>query len=285
LLWAIYLLVLEKPGHRSKIYIGSGTSASGGFAARFGQYDNLLLLPLRVEDALNDGYIIVHKGLLYWSPIPRAALVPVYRLLFIALEAGFAYLLWAMCARKGDYGMGHICPWDRNTLEYDGLCSHPCLNEGIRGDFDMTAEQLEAQAIEREQKRLALKKENATNHHYRQMETNYDEYIGEAGERVAKSRANNPGRDAKHQADRITKALDEKTFHCRRCDLSFGTKQRLSDHEQTPKHKRKLTESSNPFKCVLCNLGFHNKSNLTRHNTSERHLKKLAVVESSVKLD
>ena len=32
-----------------------------------------------------------------------------------------------------DYGMTHICLWD--TLEYDGLCTHSCLNEVILRDY------------------------------------------------------------------------------------------------------------------------------------------------------
>jgi hypothetical protein len=68
-------------------------------------------------------------------------------------------------------------------------------NEAILGDFDRSAEQLESQAIEKEQRRLVLKVENATNYHYKQREENYDEYIGRAGTRVDRSRVNNPGRD------------------------------------------------------------------------------------------
>lgn len=283
--WGVYVIVLEKPLCRPRLYIGSATNTIGSIRVRWQQYDDGFLLPHWVEDALDDGYTIVHKGLLCWIPKPTAALVPISRLLLVAVEAAFAYMFWAMKARLGDYGMGHICLWDRHTLEYDGLCSHPSLNEGIHGDFDLSAEQLEAQAIEREQKRLALKAENATNHHYKQMETNYDEYIGQSVLRVAKSRANNPGRDRKRQADRVKKASTNKSYHCKLCNITFGTKQRLQNHEKSPKHLRKGQEADNPFRCGLCNLGFHNQSNLTRHNKSDRHQKKIAAADSSLKLD
>lgn len=190
-----------------------------------------------------------------------------------------------MRSRVIDYGVGHICLWDRHTLEYDGLCSHCCLNETILGDFDLTAEQLEDQAIEKEQKRLEMKAEQATNYHYKQMVDNYDEYIGEAGRRVAKSRANNPGRNATYQANCIKKATSEKYFHCVLCNLSFGTKQKLEKHQKTPKHLRKGDEASNPFKCRPCNLGFHNQSNLTRHEKTQRHAQNMAAAQSSPELD
>ncbi len=38
-LWAIYLLVLEKDGHRPRIYIGSGTKSDCGVRSRMSSYD------------------------------------------------------------------------------------------------------------------------------------------------------------------------------------------------------------------------------------------------------
>ena len=283
--WGVYVIVMEKPGCRPRLNIGSATSASQGIRQRFQQYDLGLMSPRWVADALEKGYTITHKSPLCWMPKPTAALVPINRLLFVALEATFAYMFWAMRARTGKYGMAHICPCDPDTLEHDGLCSHCSLNERILGDFDLTAEQLEAQASEKEQKRLEMKAKNATNHHYKQMEENYDEYIGQAGLRKAKSRANNPGQDAHHQAKRVRKALDEKTFHCALCNISFTTRHSLQDHMKTPKHLRKSNESNNPFKCVHCNLGFHNQSNLIRHQRTQRHLRNLANAPSSLRLD
>lgn len=239
------------------------------------------MLPYYIEKALDEGYTIVHKGLLCWIPIPTAALLPVTRLLFVALEAAFAYMFWTMRERTRNHDMSHICLWDRTTLEYDGLCSHCSLNEGILGDFDLSPEQLEAQAIDKEQKRLELKAENATNYHYKQMEENYDEYIGKSSVRVARSRANNPGRDRQRQADRVEKARREKSFHCGRCNLTFRTRQILEKHEKSAKHRRKETEADNPFKCLPCNLGFHNQSNLTRHNQSETHRRNLEAAQSN----
>lgn len=227
----------------------------------------------------------MHKGLICWIPIPTAASVPIRRLLIKAMEAAFAYMFWAMNARLSDHCMAHICLWDEDTLEYDGLCSHSCLNERIIGDFNSTPEALEADALEREKKRLILKNQNNSNYHYKQMETNYDEYIGQSNLRVARSRAKNPGRDRKHQAERVKTALGNKSFHCELCNITFGTKQRLQKHEKSPKHKRKSQRADNPFICDICDLGSHNQSNLTRHNSTDRHQKKAAAAGSSVELD
>ncbi|KAK5199734.1 Carbamoyl-phosphate synthase [Exophiala xenobiotica] len=240
LCWAIYALVLQKPGHRDKLYIGSGTSSFDGVVVRLNQYDDLTMLPSRVEAAIDDGYVIVHKGLLCWISLPPPTLVPIYRLLFVALEATFAYMFWAMHATKGDYGMSHICLWDRKTLPWDGLCSHPALGEGIRGQFDLSPEELIAYAADRARKKTQLNQD----WHYKQMAENYDEYITAAHERVTKSRANNPGRDIEVEARRREKYLENKTHHCDVCNLSFTSSNWLNKHLKTAKHARKATSSN-----------------------------------------
>lgn len=275
--WGVYAVVLEKLGCRPKLYIGSGTS-HGGVKTRLGQYhyENQSMVPNGVRDAMIDGYSITHQGLLCRvpMPMPTPSSVPLTRLLFIALEATFAYLFWAMKPHREHYGMAHICPWDR--LDYDGICSHCSLKEKVVGDFNLTAEELEAHAAERAQRRRELHSIGNSNWHYQQMIDNYDEYITNSSERVARSRANNPGRDAVHQARRIEEALRDKTYHCERCNISFGTKQRLANHEKTPKHRRKLDQANSPFVCIPCDIAISNQSNLTRHNKTERHRKAVA---------
>ncbi|EPE29223.1 Glutathione synthetase ATP-binding protein [Glarea lozoyensis ATCC 20868] len=212
--WGIYLVLLEKPSCRTRIYVGSGTNRHWGVSYRFDQYDRDCKLPSLVSKSLDEGYTIVRKGLLCWAPLPSAGQVPITRLLFIALEAVFTYMFSAMSVTSRDNVMGHICPWDRATLEYDGICSHSCLKEGFPDNFKLTVEQLEADAVDKEKKRVELKAINANNYHHKQMETNYDEYMTAANARVAKSRALNPGRDAEHQARRIAENLEKKTYRC-----------------------------------------------------------------------
>jgi hypothetical protein len=66
--WGIYLLTLEKSGCRPKIYIGSGTRRQG-VRERLNQYAHRgKYTPRYVAKALDDGYVITHKGLLCWLP-------------------------------------------------------------------------------------------------------------------------------------------------------------------------------------------------------------------------
>jgi len=145
--WAIYLLLLEKPGYRPKIYIGSGTNSLRGVSARFSEYNRAEALPQYVQKALDDSYTIAYRGLLCWTAIPPAALQPKIRILFVAMEAAFFYVFWAVKGLKRDYGMSHICHWPCDTLEYNGLCSYCALAEPVSGDFDLTSEQLEAEKL------------------------------------------------------------------------------------------------------------------------------------------
>ncbi|KAK4565418.1 carbamoyl-phosphate synthase (glutamine-hydrolyzing) cpa2 [Recurvomyces mirabilis] len=295
--WGVYALVFEKPGSRWKLYIGSGTNKTLGVQGRWNNYDDKSILPSRVKDALDNDYTITYKGLLCWAPLPHAVILPITRILFFALEAAFAYMFWAMEAPTGRYGMGDMFLWPGSATEYDGLCSHCALTDGFQGDFDMTPEQLEAQAADAEEKRLALKALNATNYHYKQMAENYDHYIGESIGHVQESRKNNPGRDAKYQARRVETALEENTYRYEPCDLSLGTKQRLKDHETTFAHQQKVNPNAKPvqgarartyashieamreakkFYCIPCDKPCGTKQHLTSHEQTQGHKRMVA---------
>ena len=101
---------------------------------------------MSVRSAVDDEYIIPYKGILCWTSIPDTALIPITRLLLLAIEGTFALKFWAMrTVTTKDWYMGHICHRGRETLEYDGLCSHTCFHEFME-DFNLTAEELQNQA-------------------------------------------------------------------------------------------------------------------------------------------
>jgi hypothetical protein len=161
--WRIYLLILEKQDSRTKIYISSGTSTTSDVSAHLSQYDKKQNLPVNVKIALDEGYTIVHKGLLCSAPIPSAGEVPIARLLFVPLEAVITFVFWAAKSKTADmFGFADMCPWDRDTLEYDGLCSHNPLSESPLGDFTLSAEQLETMAAEYSEKRRGDKHKRKT---------------------------------------------------------------------------------------------------------------------------
>lgn len=88
--WAIYVLIIEKPGEKPKL--GSGTNSLYGVRSRLANYNQRTLLPRFIDPAFRASYTITHRGLLCWAPIPSVTLVPSARLCFLALEAVFCIL-------------------------------------------------------------------------------------------------------------------------------------------------------------------------------------------------
>ena len=264
--WGVYLLVLEKPHqgsqhYRPKIYIGSGTKFAGGVFTRFRQYDTKVVLPFYLKRALDDGYEITHKGLLCWSPIPVIGRIYLVRVLLLALESMFSITLWAMVSRTKDYNMPHICPWKLEDLEYDGLCSHVALIEGIKGEENgLTPEQIAAKELEQFRDWDITKRNRC---------------------KAAK-----------------TKAIKERSYACNICNFAFNSTYDLSNHNRTQRHINKAGGITKVLKnpdqmvwqqknrdakvnhCEICDHSFGTSQQLTVHLNSKRHKNKAAAALS-----
>jgi hypothetical protein len=124
----------------------------------------------------------------------RAATLPL-RMLVVAIEAVFSFLFWAMRSRTRDCKMGSCCPWERDKFSYDGLCSHNPLSESVRGEFELTAEDLIAIAAD---KRERHREDNQRN------------------------------------IDNQKRQKAEKVFHCTTCDFSARNRSDFAIHNDTP---------------------------------------------------
>lgn len=265
-LWAVYCIVLTKAGHRAKLYIGSATAFNQGAYARVKQYQEGNPLPQLVSKAIEEGYEISHHGLL--CSMPQPTWLP-YRLLMVLLEAVFTYIFRAM--RPVFPIMLQLSPWPTAMLDYDGICTHCALTDGILGDFELSDEQLADQAADMADKFKKLKAQNATNYHYKQMATNYDEYMTDANERVARSRENNPELHRETERARNHRIIAAKTHYCPVCDEAFSRQLLLEEHLNCKEHVRIATGNEGSIRCDLCNRGFHNKSNFNRHCKTDTH--------------
>jgi len=169
-------------------------------------------------------------NLLVLAPV---SLQPTIRVLFITLEAAFSFV----SLLHNDYSPAYLCLWDCNTLEYDGCCSHCCLNETITGDFTLSAQQLEAQAAQRhENKRTANK---ASERKLRKSKTYYCALC----------------KVSKVSQYRLTEH-NKTPFHLRKA--------------------ADLADPNKPHKFTLCGVAFKTISQLNRHNSSDRHLAALS---------
>jgi hypothetical protein len=256
----VYLLDLEKPNCKPRIYIRSGTAIDNGVTARFDQYNKHVWLPSYVETTLDDGYVIVHKGLLCWMPVPLAIDVPILRTLFLALEATFAFVFWAMVGKtKHGYGMAQMCNWARDTLEYDGLCSHNALSEGTVGDLNLSAEEVKARTCDF----LQRKADDVREYRERAKTDESEEYHAKLREQRKKHLENNPGAQAKADKKCRKKAVAEKKHYCAICDHAFTKKVKLTKHLAGPQHASRVAK-----RCVLCSHTFGKPAELKRHLTS-----------------
>jgi hypothetical protein len=277
--WAVYSVVLEKPYCRPRIYIGSGTESHQGVSQRISSYTRGVQLPQCVQKALDEGYTIVHKGLLCRISIPTAAFQPKPRLLFILLEATLAHVFWAMRTVKNDYVMAHTCLWDRNTLEHDGCCSHRCLSEIVSSDFQLSAEQLEAQATHKKRKRA----DDDSSSHHEQMATNRDECHAAQALKAANRKAQNPDKVLKIARDNAARHVAEMTYYCKLCKFSFPKKSELTKHNASAMHLRKAEDlATKPHQCNACNVAFDQVGTLNRHLKTPCHLKMAALSSSQL---
>lgn len=303
--WADYLLVLEKPGCRPKIYVGAGTNKDYGVVSRFKNYKNKTSLPGAVKKALDDGYRITFKGLLCWAPIPSAQRRFSTRVLFYAMEAAFSIALWAMQSKTKDYGMPHLCRWSPEDLEYDGLCTHISLADTIKGEEEgLTPEQINAKLAETElrqaEQRKAKYEREKTENFTEWQAKNHRNYLKAGHEKTA---AWNTKAKAKAKASG--------KYFCEPCKANFHSPAALNDHKTTKKHINNTKPSSKVFKhtdikaradanrkakkfyCPTCNMAFGNKQQLGVHLDSQRHKNKVSAskttktdpVDSGVELD
>lgn len=237
--WGIYVLVLDKPAAVPLIYIGSGTASKGGVQTRFLEYDRDVHVSRYVRNALNNGYTIVHKGLLLWSPIPPVADIPRSRVLFVAIEAAMSFLFWAMKSQNKDYGMSEFCPWSRDSFSYRGLCSHNPLSDAIAGDFNLTSEALEAIAAETKEK---LRVYNAE-HHQNFRARSPDRFYAQRRKNDANFKKNAPDKVRKNHNASCDRAKANKKYYCAICDVSCRKNNALTAHKATPRHLKKVAEA------------------------------------------
>lgn len=232
-IWAMYLVILEKPDCRPKIYIGSATSMKGA-RTRLRQYETGGIISDSMKNALKDEYEVTHKYCLCWTPIPSVGLVPVFRTVMIALECAFTFMLWAYRTKK-DYRMPQAQLWPVDSFTYDGLCSHICLNEVIPGRHDLTSEEREIYNAEMQRRQPLLKHESYVRIKARDPVA-FNAKVAAVQKRLY---AKDPKKmNAATKRSRV-KNLETGKYRCAICSVSFSDKVKLSRHEKSQAHRER----------------------------------------------
>jgi hypothetical protein len=276
-LWGIYLILLEKADHRPKIYIGSSVNVAG-MNTRFTSYNNGHSIPQWVQHAIDNGFTITYKGVLWWTTIPPASTRFPVRSLMLLLESTFALALWAMLSRTKTYAMPSLLSWTLDGVHYDGCCSHVAISEKVWGeDEGLTADQIAAKEAE--------------------MEIRRKEHIIAGGQRhCAKVKAGEF--EGWYERKRATtkkshaKVKKSRKWSCKPCGKAFISQYALNDHKSRSLHLNKVKgynysrpdkkrrddeiKAAKTFHCSLCNSSCTSESKLRRHNEGPRHIKKAA---------
>lgn len=293
--WAIYALVLGKQDSSRKIYIGSATNSIFGAKHRLHKYERLsqgdltvrrdLSIPNLVRDALKNGYEITNVGLLAWCAMPSAADVPFRRLFMVALECAFTFLFWTIRPTDKDYGMGSCCPWPRHLFHYSGLCSHNPLIEAVLGNFELTAEQLEAVSVARKKRKTESKRLEQRKIRKRQREADPVGYAMKQNQ-VFRDRLARKGDEMRAQWAQVranVKASNK--FNCSLCALVCSSQYQFDQHNASAMHLRKVAEAKAgiryKFCCELCAYDCQKLSLFEKHKRTAKHIQREAEAKSS----
>jgi hypothetical protein len=255
--WGVYLLILKKAKKRTRLYVGSATGYYRGYRARRHEHKTRKMVPRYVRKSYTEGYRVTRSVLLAHCPIPKPEDAPKVRTLVVALEAMFSCIFDTMWKRKTPYGFEGVCPWPRTSFEWDGLCSHNALAEGVpKGAFDFTPEQL--RAID-----AAVKEKNRIYQiAYREEHQHED---GWKSTRKAINARHYPKTAAKLQ---VNKALQ--LFRCDACDTDCLDQYALDVHNRSKKHRKIQEHGNNGWDC--CGTHFKYMSDWTAHKKTNKHI-------------
>ncbi|KAK3950804.1 hypothetical protein QBC32DRAFT_216542 [Pseudoneurospora amorphoporcata] len=284
----VYAIVLQKKDCPPKLYIGSGTSETGGVRRRLRHYEDGVLLRL-LQSTLNKGYTIRHKGLLCWAPIPSSyAKLGIFRLRFVAVEAIITALF--------------------HTLSWLPLNSHTPLLECPRGVHpNMTEEELELYNIRRKERARKISRLASRRKRERARARDLQGYLTKKCNRERKWSRKNRTKTAAIRASRHADAIAEQRYYCKLCKRAYPHRRHYERHQLNKMHieKERLESGGRPrdpltenakrqraraeknkaaktFYCTDCDYtaGFH--QDLDRHNKSQAHIKTVAAATQNV---
>ncbi|PPJ54637.1 hypothetical protein CBER1_07673 [Cercospora berteroae] len=152
--FGVYIIVYTKPGCITKIYTGSAADAMLGVYARMRQHDRHQNEPLHVQQILDDGYQIAHKGFLIRFKHSTDPTEVYYDKTLSLGREGSSDCIFSTQNGPGSFvGLASLERWSRDThtFEYEGLYSHSAFREATEKHLNLSDEEKEAAAAERKE--------------------------------------------------------------------------------------------------------------------------------------
>lgn len=158
------------------------------------------------------------------------------------------------------------------------LCSHCSLNETIRGDFGLSAEELETLNADKMFARALKQSETGRDWHNYQMETNYDEY----SKKRAAYYAEDPERQKRMRTEYRESTKAQKTYYCETCHTNCPDSHELKKHQASSYHLTAVERMKRPYVCIPCVFGANKPAGLRVHLNSATHKKHVADYEKEL---
>jgi hypothetical protein len=295
--WGVYALTMEKDGCDPCVYIGSGTNADLGVRARMRSYaPGRSGLPRFVQLRFGQGYHVSHIGLLCYTPLPSPGLAPRVQARILLVEATMTVTFHAAYAAVTDSWFSDLLFWPREKVLWKPLCSHLPFKEAVRGNLDLSPEELEIIAALRTSRLAERALEGSRRHRARKTQEDPVGYLQKCSASKQEWWDKNRERVNKTAGRVRAKAIEQNRFRCEDCDLPFQSKLALESHLQTKAHEdraagiaksaptvsavavamvRARAKAEQTHHCSTCDKSFENDWSLTRHLATALHAKRL----------
>lgn len=297
--WAVYAGILEHPQLPPHLYIGSGTNAEGGVQTRQYTYESGTgCISEFVRALLKQGYTL-NFGMLCWTPLPSADLVPRTRARFLSLESVFT-IIFCACIKMimDDLFIPGFFLWSRESVTWKPACTHLSLSESVRADLKLTKEELLA-AQECRRKRNV---EKTQRYRKRRREEDEEGYLKENLDQHNAWSARNRDRVNEIAASVRTRAKEAQRFRCEVCDHNATSQTHLDDHLRSAAHaeaerngrkilkplsaaalnrraSRAAAVANRTYYCKPCDKVCTSSTDLKRHNSKKKHKDRVAASE------
>ncbi|KAI8943450.1 hypothetical protein NX059_001459 [Plenodomus lindquistii] len=271
--WGVYIVVLEKPGCRPKLYVGSSVDSQAGLFGRVAVYFTLYSpkLPKYVYLATQKDWEVTYVAVPFYFTKPTTAMLLGFaQTLVLSVKHTLTFRLWTMVGRWKN--CTSLALWKREDQEYDGANNHSCMREGHSME-EATPEEIEQDLRERKERNYAQHRIYKANNKekVRAVQKVWDEEHAEE-RKIKKRKWNDENADHVREYGRelAKRNKEEERFVCEGCEKPFANKTELERHRNSEvacKPKRDAARTAR-LTCGGCGEVFAQMANLERHHAT-----------------